>query len=100
MAGDFSSLILGATAKVFLLGVPDDNGVKRLFGYVRGGVGLAVIGPKNFYPGSDVVILAGAGLEYFTRLRHLSVGLDADFVMGVSYLGPGLMLSPNLRYTF
>ncbi len=100
MAGDFSTLILGATAKLFLLGARDDNGVKRFFGYVRGGAGLAIIGPKNFYPGNDVVILAGAGLEYFTRLRHISVGIDADFIMGVSYLGPGLMVSPNLRYTF
>ncbi len=100
LSGDFSTLIVGAMAKLYLLQVPDDNGVKRLLGYVRGGAGSAFIGPKDFYSSNDVVILGGAGIEYFTHLRHFSVGVDADFVMGLSHLGPGLMVSPNLRYTF
>lgn len=100
MSGDFSSLILGATAKIYLLQVPDDNGVRRFLGYLRGGGGAALIGPKGFYASNDVVILGGLGVEYFTRLRHFSLGIDADFVMGVTNLGAGLMISPNLRYTF
>lgn len=100
MGGDFSTLIVGAMAKVYLLQVPDDNGVRRVLGYLRGGAGSAFVGPKGFYASNDVVILGGAGVEYFTHLRHFSLGIDADFVMGLSHLGAGLMISPNLRYTF
>jgi hypothetical protein len=100
MKGDFSTLILGAMAKVYLPGIQDQNGIQRVFVYLRGGAGTAFIGPKSFYPGNDFVLFGGGGIEYFTHLRHFSIGIDADFLVGVSYLGAGLMLSPNLRYTF
>jgi hypothetical protein len=100
MSGDFSTLIVGAMAKAYVLQVSDDNGVKRLLGYLRGGAGSAFISPKNFYASNDVVILGGAGVEYFTHLRHFSLGIDVDFVMGLSHLGAGVMIAPNLRYTF
>lgn len=100
MGGDFSTLIVGAMAKAYVLQVSDDNGVKRLLGYLRGGAGSAFISPKNFYASNDVVILGGAGVEYFTHLRHFSLGIDVDFIMGLSHLGAGVMIAPNLRYTF
>ncbi len=101
LRGDFSSLVLGATAKISLLGTPDANGVKRFFIYVRAGGGLALTGPKDFFPdNSDILLLGGAGCEYFTHLRHFSIGIDADFVLGLKYFGAGFMVSPNLRYAF
>jgi hypothetical protein len=100
MGGDFSTLIVGAMVKAYLLQWSDDNGVKRFLGYLRGGAGSAFIGPKNFYASNDLVVLGGAGVEYFTHLRHFSLGIDADFVMGLSHLGAGFMIAPNLRYTF
>ncbi|HCF58257.1 MAG TPA: hypothetical protein DFS52_09730 [Myxococcales bacterium] len=100
MRGDFSTLTIGALARVNLFGSPDSNGIKRLFVDVHAGGGLGLMGPKNIYPSSDIVVLGGTGLQYFTHLRHFSIGLDADFLFGVSNMGPGAMLSPYLRYTF
>jgi len=100
MGGDFSAQTIGALARVAVLSRPDENGINRLFVDLHAGAGLGLMGPKNFYPGSDIVLLGGAGVEWFTRLRHFSVGIDADFLFGISNMGPGLMLSPKLRYSF
>ncbi len=100
LRGDFSALTLGAMAKVSPYGVPDANGVKRLFVYARAGGGLSLMGPANFFPSNDILVFAGAGLEYFNHLRHFSVGLSADFVLGLNNLKAGLQLAPALRYTF
>ena len=100
MRGSFSALTLGAMAKISPFGFKDSNDVKRAYVYARAGAGYALIGPKDFYKDGDVMVLAGVGLEYFTHLRHFSLGLTADFVYGVSHLGPGVMVTPNLRYTF
>ena len=51
-------------------------------------------------PAVSGVVGGGLGFEYFTSLRHLSVGLDADFFY---LLGPSSMMlsiTPNLKYTF
>jgi hypothetical protein len=98
--GDFTPFIFGGELKVALLAQPDPNGVKRLFVYLKGGAGTAFISPKDFYPGNDVVAFAGGGIEYFTHLRHFSIGIEADLIMGFNYLGAGTMVSPSLRYTF
>ena len=100
MGGDFSSLTVGGLARLNLFGSPDSNGIKRLFLDVHAGGGLGLMGPKGVYSGSDIVVLGGAGLQFFTHLRHFSIGLDADFLFGVANMGPGVMLAPNLRYTF
>lgn len=100
LGGDFSSLVLGGLARVNFYGRADSNQVKRLFLYARAGAGYALMGPKNFYDGGDIVALGGLGLEYFTHLRHFSLGIGADFVYGVKHMGPGLSLTPHLRYTF
>jgi len=100
MTGDFSSTIFGATVKVSFYGHPDSNAVKRLYVYARAGGGYALMDPKNYFNGGDIVILGGAGIEYFTHLRHLSLGLDANFLFGVNHMGPGFTVTPNLRYTF
>ncbi len=98
--GDFSSLLLGATARIHFYGVEDANSVQRLFLHARLGGGYALMAPKDFYKDGDIVILAGVGLEYFTHLRHFSLGLTVDFLYGIQHMGPGLTLVPHLRYTF
>lgn len=100
MKGSFSSLTLGAFAKISPFGFKDSNNVKRVYVYARAGGGYALMGPSNFYDGGDIVVLGGLGLEYFTHLRHFSLGLTADFFYGVNHMGAGLMVTPNLRYTF
>lgn len=100
MRGNFSSLLLGGLVKVSPIGFTDSNNVKRFFLFARLGGGYALMGPKNFYEGGDIALLGGIGVEYFTRLRHFSLGLSADFFYGIQHMGPGFSLTPALRYTF
>ena len=58
------------------------------------------MGPKEFFKGPDIVALAGVGFEFFTNLRHFSLGIEADGLFGVNHMGPGFMLQPHVRYTF
>ncbi|MHB8419852.1 MAG: adventurous gliding motility protein CglE [Myxococcales bacterium] len=98
--GDFSALFPGAEIRLYLPVASDANGVKRLFFDVRAGGGVML-----FQGGSSAAAPAGrlgASLEYFTRLRHFSVGLSLDGV--AAFPGGSLMwggaLSPFARYSF
>ncbi len=98
--GDFSSFLMGGIVKANLFKQADSNGIKRFFITARLGGGYALLSPKGFYPANDAVVLAGMGIEYYTHLRHFSIGIQTDYVRGFSYLGSGIMISPLLRYTF
>lgn len=100
MKGDFSSFLVGGVLKANLLKKADSNGSKRFFITARVGGGYALLSPKGFYPANDGVVLVGMGIEYYTHLRHFSIGFQTDFVRGFSYLGSGIMVNPLLRYTF
>lgn len=54
--------------------------------------------PKSVESGSTAVFGGGAGIEYFTRLRHFSVGADLAVWTG----GGGMMVTlfPTIKYTF
>jgi hypothetical protein len=99
-SGDFATLVPGLTARVSIIGFADAQAVDRTFVYARAGVGYANFWPKALLPETDVLVFGGPGVEYFTRLRHFSVGLE---VMG-SYLvtgqAMGFTITPNLRYAF
>ena len=45
-------------------------------------------------------IFAGPGIEYFTRLRHFSIGLEATGSYLVNTGTIGFSVSPNLRFAF
>ena len=100
-SGDFTTLVPGATARISLVGFPDSQGVQRIFFYLRGGIGVASFFPKALLPYSYGYAFAGPGVEYFTRLRHFSIGLE---VTGSALLGAtpstGFAITPNLRYAF
>ena len=74
----------------------------RLFVYARAAVGYALWFPSQLAenaPGSihtDVAL----GIEYYTRLRHLSIGLEVD---GQALFAPnafGIQAYPTIKYTF
>ncbi len=48
------------------------------------------------------IIQAGAGVEYYTRLSHFSLGLDLDFdvLLGGPVIGMGLGINAFVKYTF
>ncbi len=99
-SGDFSTFIPGVTARFSLVGFNDSQDVKRTWIYLRGGAGYAMYSPKALLPNSDVLLFAGPGIEYYTRLRHFSIGLEVSGAMMLSTATIGFAITPNLRYAF
>ena len=100
VSGDFSSLIPGAVLRARLVGFADSQEVKRTWFYVRAGAGYAMFSPKRLLPDSDILVFAGPGVEYYTRLRHFSVGLEVTGQYLVSGGSFGFAVAPNIRYAF
>ena len=98
--GAFDLLAAGLDLKVALWKRADRNGWNRLFvyGHLRGGYVLTH--PEGLFGDSDVLVAGGVGIEYYTQLRHFSVGLQVDGLYALSAGAPGLSLSPIVRYTF
>jgi hypothetical protein len=99
-SGDFSTLALGVTGRVNLKGFADSQDVQRTFIYARVGGGLAMFSPKLLLPDSDILVFVGPGVEYYTRLRHFSVGLEVTGSYLVRSGSIGFAVTPNLRYAF
>jgi hypothetical protein len=99
-SGDFSTLAPGASARFNFLGFNDGQDVKRTWLYLRGGAGFALFSPKPLLPSPDFLVFCGPGVEYFTRLRHFSVGLEATGTALVTTGSLGFTVTPNLRYAF
>lgn len=98
--GDVSAFTIGLLGSFAFFGHPDANGVDRLFLDAHAGIGVSLMGPKDVYESVDILVRAGVGLEYFTRLRHFSIGVDLDFAYGVKNLGAGVLILPQIKYTF
>jgi len=98
--GAFDLLAAGLDVRVALWKQADRNGWDRLFvyGHLRGG--YALTHPTGLFGDSDVLVAGGVGVEYFTQLRHFSVGLQLDGAYVVSAGAAGASLSPIVRYTF
>ena len=99
-SGDFSLMIPGATAKIRLVGFADSQEVQRLWVYARVSAGFVLYSPAVLIPKNDVLISAGPGLEYFTRLRHLSIGVEANFHFMALTSSLGFSVLPSVRYAF
>ena len=105
-SGDFSSIATGLAVRWNFLGFADSQDVKRTWLYLKAGGGLALLKPNarfatdptNSY--GSTLVFGGPGLQYYTRLRHFSVGVE---VVGSYLLKPktfGFAITPNLRYAF
>lgn len=99
-SGDFTSVIPGANVRIGIIGFNDSQEVKRSWLYLRAGAGFVLYQPKKLLPGPDVLVFAGPGIEYFTRLRHFSIGFEADFVFMALNQSFGFQITPMLRYAF
>ncbi|MHB1844297.1 MAG: adventurous gliding motility protein CglE [Deltaproteobacteria bacterium] len=101
LPGDVSAVFPGVEARLYLPLSEDANGIQRLFLGLRGGGGVMLFSPIGGLTGSDPAIRLGANLEYFTRLRHFSLGLGADaLVLLGSNVQLGVVVSPFARYSF
>ncbi len=107
-SGDFVSYVPGANVRINIVGFEDSQEVKRLWIYARAGAGLMFSYPKALLPDMNLLVFAGPGVEYFTRLRHFSIGVDATFTLmplvpsSAPHMGLplGFAITPNLRYAF
>jgi hypothetical protein len=98
--GAFSLYAAGLDLRVSPLAVKDRNGWDRLFGYVHVRGGYARTWPTGLFGDVETLVSGGVGLEYFTRLRHFSVGMALDGVYAVKASALGVSIYPTVRYTF
>jgi hypothetical protein len=98
--GAFSLVAGGLDLRLSLIGVKDRNGWDRFFVYLHGRGGYARTFPTGLFGQTDVVVQGGPGLEYYTQLRHFSVGLAADYVYAQKAKASGYAVYPTVRYTF
>lgn len=99
-SGDFSILAPGAVARFNLVGFQDGQQVRRTWIYARGGAGYVIFSPKALLPNPDILIFAGPGVEYYTRLRHFSLGVEVTGLYLLTSSSVGFAITPNLRYAF
>jgi hypothetical protein len=99
-SGDFSTLVFGGVARLNLVGFKDAQEVPRTWFYLRGGAGYAMFAPNNLLDRPDVLVFAGPGVEYYTRLRHFSVGVEVAGTYLLTSGAFGFAVTPNLRYAF
>jgi len=99
--GDFQSMLAGASLRFSFLRFADDNGIDRTFVYARAAGGAAVSRPVGVV-GDGIWFGGGLGVEYFTRLRHFSVGLEVDGLGMQTDEGEamGFAVLPRIAYTF
>jgi hypothetical protein len=98
--GAFSLVAVGVDVRLSLLGRRDRNGVERFHAYVHGRGGWLATRPSGLFGTSDVLVSGGPGVEYFTRLRHFSIGLATDLAYVVDASTLGVAVLPTVRYTF
>ncbi len=98
--GAFSLYAGGLDLRVALFGKTDRNGFERFYVYVHGRGGIARTYPEGLFGKDDLVLAGGPGIEYFTPLRHFSVGLAGDYVYATKAKAGGYAVYPTVRYTF
>ena len=98
--GAFGLLGAGAEARVLLASYADGQGVRRLHLQLRARGAVVSTEPRGLFGKREVLVAAGPGLEYFTRLRHFSVGLGLDGLWALKAKAIGIAVVPLVRYTF
>jgi hypothetical protein len=98
--GAFGLMVTGLDLRFSLLSARARNGVPSLHLYVHGRGGYVVTRPTGLLGTTDLLVAGGPGIEYFTRLRHFSVGLAADAIWLTQAGVAGVAVVPSVRYTF
>lgn len=99
-SGDFGAIMPGAAVKVRLVGFADSQEVQRTWIYVRAGGAVVFYSPRSLLPNLDVLVTAGVGIEYFTRLRHFVIGLEGNFNFFALTQSLGFSVLPTVKYAF
>ena len=98
--GAFSVYAGGLDVKLALLGRKDVNDWERFYLYVHGRGGVARTYPEGLFGTNETVFAGGAGVEYYTKLRHFSIALGADALYAAKAKAAGYAVYPTIRYTF
>jgi hypothetical protein len=98
--GAFSLSAAGVDVRVSPYSIKDRNGWERFFAYAHVRGGYARTRPVGLFGDVETVASGGVGFEYFTRLRHFSVGMAADGVYAMKAKSFGVSIYPTVRYTF
>ncbi|HEX9244366.1 MAG TPA: adventurous gliding motility protein CglE [Anaeromyxobacter sp.] len=98
--GAFSLLSAGLDARLAFASWRDRNDWERLFAYVHGRGSWARTYPEGLFGTKDVLLAGGIGIDYYTKLRHFSIGAAADGVYATQAKSFGIAVYPTLRYTF
>lgn len=106
---DFATFFLAGAAKLNLVST------KRFYFYMKAGGGISLNKPENVLTGENYkrtqpkeeppginkpIVVFGPGVEYYTGLRHFSVGLEARMVMVPSPMNLSLAPVFSVKYTF
>jgi hypothetical protein len=98
--GAFSLFGGGADVRFAFFGSKDPNDYERFFAFVHARGGYVLATPEGLFADSELLFAGGPGVEYYTRLRHFSVGFAADFVRATKAGANGYTIYPSVRYTF
>lgn len=74
----------------------------RVFAFARVGAGYAMWFPAELANDAfgSIHTDASLGIEYYTHLRHLSIGVEADFQALLLPFAFGIAVYPTVKYTF
>ena len=98
--GSFQLTAAGADLRWAFVATRDVNGVERFFAFLRGRGAYVWTYPQGLFGTTDVMAGGGLGIEYYTRLRHFSVGLAVDGYYFFQAKVPAFDALATLRYTF
>jgi hypothetical protein len=98
--GAFSLVGAGLDVRLAVKAWHDRNDWERLFVYAHGRGTYAWSFPEGLFGSSEFLVGGGPGFEYFTKLRHFSVGAAVDVVYATKAGAAGYAIYPTLRYTF
>ena len=106
-SGAFTQLIPGLALRFNALGFADGQGVQRTWLYVKAGAGWAFFQPGALFTTAPATVsytafyaFAGVGVQYYTHLRHFSIGLEVDASFLAKSKDWGFQVTPNIRYAF
>lgn len=100
LTGDLSHFVAGVGGRFAFLTLPVEY--PRWFVYGRAGVGYAVWFPNALAQNSfgSIHVDGSIGVEYYTKLRHLSIGAEVAFQSLLLPFAFGLQVYPTVKYTF
>jgi hypothetical protein len=98
--GAFSLYAAGLDLRYSFWSMKDRNGWERFFVYAHARGGYARTWPVGLFGDVETLVSGGFGIEYFTRLRHFSVGAAVDGAYAAKAGSLGWALYPTVRYTF